>query len=182
LGREMLEKVGYIEIGMDHFALSSDTLFKSMAKKTLHRNFMGYTNNYTELLIGLGVSSISDTWTGFIQNNKDIDDYMTQVNSGVIPISVGHKLSQEDTILRRHILNIMCNFETDWSNEDLQDPALFIGLDRMKDLEKDGLVEIFSTNLKVTEKGKMFIRNICMTLDSRLWNKQSSTQIFSKAI
>ncbi len=107
---------------------------------------------------------------------------MTQVNSGVIPISVGHKLSKEDTILRRHILNIMCHFETDWSNENLQDPALFTGLERMKDLEKDGLVEIFSTNLKVTEKGKMFIRNICMTLDSRLWNKQSDKEIFSKAI
>lgn len=184
LGREMLSENGYLEIGMDHFAMPSDSLFKAMADKKLHRNFMGYTSFYTELLIGLGVSSIGDTWNGFMQNNKDIDRYMQQVNKNIIPISTGHVLNDEDIVLRRHILNLMCNFSTDWNDLNLQHPSLFLGLSRMKELEKDGLVEIFSNKkyMKVTEAGKTFIRNICMALDNRLWNKQPVSQLFSKAI
>lgn len=74
-GKSLLEKVGYTEIGMDHFALKTDGLYKAMQNETMHRNFMGYTASKTQVMIGLGVSSISDSWYGFAQNVKSIEEY-----------------------------------------------------------------------------------------------------------
>lgn len=85
-GREMLEWAGYLEIGMDHFALPTDSLFKAAATGKLHRNFMGYTSDKTRLLIGLGVSSISDSWTAFAQNVKSVEGYLEKVNAGELPV------------------------------------------------------------------------------------------------
>ena len=70
LGKMLLEAVGYHEIGMDHFALQSDALYKSMNRGIMHRNFMGYTSSKTQAMVGLGVSSISDSWYGFSSKCK----------------------------------------------------------------------------------------------------------------
>ena len=67
----MLHEMGYVEIGMDHFALKDDTLYEAVENANLHRNFMGYTASKTQAMIGLGVSSISDSWYGFAQNEKN---------------------------------------------------------------------------------------------------------------
>ena len=77
-----------------------------MEAKKLHRNFMGYTAGKTELMIGLGMSSISDSWYAFAQNEKTIEDYTAKVNQGIIPIFRGHLLTKQDLIIRKHILNI----------------------------------------------------------------------------
>ena len=79
LGRRLLEDQGYAEIGMDHFALRHDDLYEAMQAGTLHRNFMGYTPFYTELAIGLGVSSISDAWDAYVQNEKEVEAYQQRV-------------------------------------------------------------------------------------------------------
>jgi len=71
---------------MDHFALPNDTLFDCFEKGMLHRNFMGYTTNTTKLLVGLGCSSISDTWDGFSQNIKTVEEYQKVVNEGHFPV------------------------------------------------------------------------------------------------
>src|SRR4051812_8352432 len=99
LGRKMLEEVGYHEVGMDHFALATDSLWKATTEKTLHRNFMGYTTRQVAPLIGLGVSSIGDSWTVFAQNEKLVETYMSRVEKGEIPIFRGHVLSADDQIL-----------------------------------------------------------------------------------
>ena len=70
IGKKLFAELGYVEIGMDHFALPSDSLYKATEEQTLHRNFMGYTSSKTQLMIGLGMSSISDSWYGFAQNVK----------------------------------------------------------------------------------------------------------------
>jgi len=82
LGKQLFFDAGYVEVGMDHFALPSDTLFEAMKNKTLHRNFMGYTAGKTQLMIGLGMSSISDSWYAFAQNEKTIEAYTEKVNQG----------------------------------------------------------------------------------------------------
>ena len=120
LGKELLTQAGYYEIGMDHFALQSDSLYKSFAAGTMHRNFMGYTDSKTQLMIGLGASSISDSWYSFAQNVKSIEEYQHLVAHDIIPIYRGHLLSAEDLIIRRHILNLMCRMETSWEDESLQ--------------------------------------------------------------
>ncbi len=180
--RAMLEESGYAEIGMDHFALKSDSLFKASQLKKLHRNFMGYTHNYTEFMLGLGVSSISDTWNAFAQNVKVVEEYYDIVNKGELPIFRGHLLNEEDLVLRRHILNIMCKFETSWVEKGEQCASLYNAVGRLKEMEADGLIQRYPFKLIVTEEGKKFIRNICMAFDSRLWSNTPQKEIFSKVI
>jgi oxygen-independent coproporphyrinogen-3 oxidase len=182
LGRDLLEEMGYLEIGMDHFALPSDELSKSMRRGTLHRNFMGYTPHYTRLSIALGASSISDSWDGFMQNEKIIEDYQKAIEAGRFPISKGHLLSEEDQIIRTHILNIMCRYETNWSNPALQSASFEDIPARLEELEADGLIEVNGQHLKVTERGRPFLRNICLAFDARYWQKQPGGKLFSQAI
>lgn len=182
IGRSMFNESGYEEIGMDHFALKSDSLYKASVSGKLHRNFMGYTHNYTQLMIGLGVSSISDTWYGYMQNVKKVEDYQGLIAKGIFPVFKGHLLSEEDLILRRHILNIMCRFETSWDQEREQCKELYNALNRLKEMESDGLITISPNHLKVNKSGIAFLRNVCMAFDARLWKNAPKTQIFSSAM
>ena len=181
-GKQLLAEVGYHEIGMDHFALKTDSLCASMASGRLHRNFMGYTASKTQLMIGLGASSISDSWYSFAQNVKSIEEYQHLVENNIIPIYRGHILTDEDQIIRKHILNLMCRLETTWYNQDGYFSELEHVLERFKEMEIDGLVEIDSDHLKVMEKGRPFIRNICMAFDVLLHRKTPDTRLFSMTI
>lgn len=178
--RAILEDAGYVEIGMDHFALKSDSLYKAMKTKTLHRNFMGYTSSHTTFSLGLGVSAISDTWTAFAQNIKIVEEYYDSLNKGLLPIFRGHLLSEEDIILRQHILNIMCRFGTTWHEKSI--PAIYKAITSLKEMEMDGLVTRVPFGLNVTEEGRKFIRNICMAFDARFLQHKPEQQIFSKVI
>lgn len=180
-GRQMFISMGYKEIGMDHFALSTDSLYKSERTGTLHRNFMGYTHQYTQLMIGLGVSSISDSWFEFAQNVKKVENYLDLVDKGQLPVFKGHDLTEEDLLIRKHILNLMCKGKTYWDKSLPLNEAFAAGLERAKLLEQDGLLEIDDNSLIVTPLGKRFLRNICMALDARLWAVQPETQLFSMA-
>jgi oxygen-independent coproporphyrinogen-3 oxidase len=181
-GKRLLEKAGYVEIGMDHFALKTDTLYKAMAHETLHRNFMGYTASKTQAMIGLGVSAISDSWYGFAQNAKSIEDYYQLIEEGEIPVYRGHILNTEDLIIRKHILNLMCNFKTSWLDHTMLFEELQEVLIKLREFERDGLLEFERKQVSVTEKGKPFIRNICMAFDLLLQRKKPDTKLFSMTI
>ncbi|MEO1010514.1 MAG: oxygen-independent coproporphyrinogen III oxidase [Bacteroidota bacterium] len=181
-GKELLIRAGYTEIGMDHFARTSDALYRSMRSGGLHRNFMGYTASKTQLMIGLGVSSISDSWYSFAQNVKDLEEYARLVDQGTIPVFRGHVLSEEDRVIRRHILNLMCRLETSWEDEQLHFPGLPQVLGRLREMERDGLLQIFPQKIKVTETGRPFIRNICMAYDVLLHRKAPETRLFSMTV
>ena len=180
LGKEILDSFGYQEIGLDHFALPNDDLSKALVSGKTHRNFMGYTPFHTDLMIGLGASSISDSWTAFVQNEKKIEAYQGKIAKREFPIIRGHLLNQEDVVIRKHILNLMCQHETHWDEEEW----LFLEdvFDRLNELEADGLVTMAPFSLKVTEKGRPFIRNICMAFDKKLWRKKPTTQLFSQVV
>ncbi len=181
-GKALLAQVGYCEIGMDHFALKSDGLYKSMETGKLHRNFMGYTASKTNLMIGLGASSISDSWYGFAQNVKSLEEYQHLVENDIIPIFRGHMLTVEDQIIRRHILNLMCRFETSWDRWKLHFSEIDAVLQRLSEMESDELVIITENQIKITEKGKPFVRNICMAFDLLLQRKAPQTKLFSMTI
>ncbi|MCC7333183.1 MAG: oxygen-independent coproporphyrinogen III oxidase [Flavobacteriales bacterium] len=181
-GKKLLTELGYVEIGMDHFALPTDSMYKSMIQKTLHRNFMGYTASKTQLMIGLGMSSISDSWYGFAQNAKTVEEYSELVNRKILPIAKGHLLTDEDLIIRKHILNIMCNFETSWEKSEMQFPELSSCLEKLKEMETDGLVKIYPNKLVLPENARPFVRNVCMAFDLRLLRNAPTTRIFSMTI
>ena len=178
----MFTNFGYIETGMDHFSLPTDALYKAFESANLHRNFMGYTTNNTLLMIGLGMSAISDSWYSFAQNEKSLKDYQDLIEKGQLPIVKGHLLSDEDLIVRRHILNIMCHFETSWKDDDLKFKDLPETLNRLKELEKDGLVLITKNKLVVPKLARAFVRNICMAFDLRLVRNKPNTQLFSMTV
>lgn len=181
-GKDLLAKVGYEEIGMDHFALKKDSLYASMENNNLHRNFMGYTASKTQVMIGLGVSSISDSWYSFAQNVKSLEEYNHLVFNNIIPIYRGHILTQEDRIIRKHILNLMCRLETSWSTNDEVFEQLPTTLEKLQEMEHDGLIEISATKLTVLDKGRPFIRNICMAFDVLMHKKAPQTRLFSMTI
>ncbi len=176
-GRDMLLEAGYEEIGMDHFALTSDSLYKADRQQQLHRNFMGYTSQHTNILIGLGVSSISDCGTAFAQNSKTLEEYKTYVNEGTLAVQKGHMLTDEDLATRKHILDLMCKGSTTFTAEIPEQIQ-----QRLMPLLADSLVALEFNNISITPLGKPFLRNVCMAFDDRLWLKQPQTQLFSAAI
>ena len=180
-GKRLLENLGYIEVGMDHFSLEHDDLYQSLIQKKLHRNFMGYTSSNTQLMVGLGMSAISDSWYAFAQNVKTVEEYQKIVEEGVIPVVKGHILNEEDLIVRRHILNLMCQLETTF---DIQNsfPELENAFEMLKEMEKDELVEIHDNQIKITEKGRAFTRNVAMVFDLRMMRNKPETRIFSMTI
>lgn len=179
-GKEGLEKLGYKDIGMDHFALESDELYRALQKHKLHRNFMGYTPFHTDLCIALGASSISDSWTAFAQNEKTLKDYLRRVREESLPpIAKTHFLTQEDQKIRKHILNLMCHYESNWFDDrDSYTPEL---QRRFMQLQQDGLLKLFPYQVKVTQQGKNLIRNICRVLDARM-DRHQEKLTFSKAV
>lgn len=181
-GKRALLVRGYHEIGMDHFALASDGMYQAFQAGTLHRNFMGYSASKTQVMIGLGVSSISDCWYSFAQNVKGIDEYYECLAKDQIPVFKGHILNQEDLIIRQHILNLMCSFQTSWSETDMQFNALDAVLEQLQEMQQDQLIQIEQDSVKVLEKGKPFVRNICMAFDLRLKRNKPENRIFSMTI
>jgi oxygen-independent coproporphyrinogen-3 oxidase len=182
IGKKLLHKNGYHEIGMDHFALKTDSLFEAYQDKKLHRNFMGYSSSKTKLMIGLGVSAISDSWYSFAQNEKKLEDYYQILAENKLPLFRGHLLTDEDLCIRKHILNLMCQFETSWSDESdyLEEiPEILL---QLKEMEKDGFLTLSKDSIQVTEAGKPYVRNICMAFDLRLKRKAPETALFSMTI
>jgi oxygen-independent coproporphyrinogen-3 oxidase len=182
VGKSLLLENGYFEIGMDHFATKEDTLYTAFKNHQLHRNFMGYSASKTQLMIGLGVSSISDSWYGFAQNTKSLDEYYFMLENHKIPVVKGHLLSTEDLMIRRHILNIMCQFKTNWNSKTTYFNEVEGIVEELQEMVEDGLIEIHNKELLILEKGKPFVRNVCMAFDLRLKRKKPETQLFSMTI
>lgn len=181
-GKNLLNELGYMEIGMDHFALPEDSLYESMKRKTIHRNFMGYSSSSTQLMIGLGISAISDSWYAFAQNDKSMERYTQKVEQGILPVFRGHILNKEDLVIRRHILNLMCLLETSWQDENMNLPEMPGIIQGLEEMEKDGLIVIENKHLKVTEIGRSFVRNIAMAWDLRMVRNEPGTRIFSMTV
>lgn len=179
LGKEMILASGYQDVGMDHFALPGDALLQSSLDGTLHRNFMGYTDQHSRLLVGLGVSSISDAWEGYAQNEKTVEGYYARIHAGELPYVKGHILDEVDVKVRRMILDIMCKGSTTLA----LDSKLFQEIyPRLQPLFTDGLLIQEGEKLQVTSLGKSFLRNICMAFDQRMFRAKQEQLKFSQAV
>ena len=182
-GKELLTEAGYVDIGMDHFALPGDDLYKAWLDGTLHRNFMGYTTQKSSILLGLGVSSISDVGVAFAQNKKALHEYYESIEKNELAVFRGYFLNNEDVAFRKYILDISCKGYTNFKPADLPKLQTFAFPELMK-LKQDGLVDWNNKEVIVTSLGRHFIRNICRAFDLHLLRnqQQESTSMFSKAI
>jgi oxygen-independent coproporphyrinogen-3 oxidase len=178
IAREIFLKAGYLEIGMDHFALPEEDLSIAMKNKSLHRNFMGYTDQKTDLLLALGVSGISQTPTAFHQNEKLLVKYENLLKEQKLPTLKGHSLNNEDIKAQRQILDLITQLEVKLSSpEQIAEAQSFL-----QEMLSDNLVSLQGNVLRLTEEGKPFLRNACTFFDERLKKQKPDFQIFSRSI
>ncbi|MBL7719709.1 MAG: oxygen-independent coproporphyrinogen III oxidase [Flavipsychrobacter sp.] len=183
IGKELFTAAGYQDVGMDHFALPGDALHTAHTRGRLHRNFMGYTTQHTSLLLGLGVSAISDAGDAFVQNEKTLAGYYAAVQAGRLPVHKGYMLSDEDVDFRRYILDISCRGRTSFQQRHL--PVLKeVVFPVLQSFREDGLVAYDDAGACVTALGRNFLRNVCSAFDLHLQRGRSGqpSQLFSKAI
>lgn len=179
LGRMIFEENGYAEVGMDHFARPTDSLFKAAYEGLLNRNFMGYTTSQSKCMLGLGVSAISDSWTALSQNTKSLDEYIHLTKNHIFPLLHGHIQSDTDMLWRNYIQNLMCTFETEFSSNNLNQEQV----QQLLDLQEDGILVLTDNKVRVTEEGRAFIRNVCTVFDKYIRLTGSViTNTFSRAI
>ncbi len=179
-GKDLLKSEGYLDIGMDHFARSDNFLFKAKEQKRLHRNFMGYVDKKSSILIGLGPTAISDSSLGFIQNEKDINQYQKSILQGHLAIHTGHTHSELDLYVQKLILELMCQDEMNLS-ECEKIPHWCDIQQELNEFVSDGLIKLTPHHLGVTPLGKNFIRNLAMCFDFYLRSPSSSNK-FSQTI
>lgn len=188
MARQILCCSGYTQVGMDHFVKPDDELSMALASGQLHRNFQGYcTRRTTGQVYAFGVTGISQLTSAYAQNTKDVEEYIYQVGQGVLPVSKGYQLSRQEQVTRSVIDRLMCNYRINWSelahDNGVSVAELWQILEydeaRMQELVADGLIELSSDGISVTDAGTLFVRNVAGVLDPLM--KQNSRK-FSKPI
>jgi oxygen-independent coproporphyrinogen-3 oxidase len=168
-----LSDAGYVYIGMDHFAKPDDELAIAQRHGRLHRNFQGYSTHAGAEMVSCGVSAISAVGSTYSQNEKSLEHYYERIERGELPIARGLKLSNDDLLRRMAIQMLMCNFELSMKAFELSYPVSFSSyflkeIEKLRELEADGLLAIDDDWLTVTPKGRFLVRNICMVFDRYL--------------
>lgn len=170
---EKLTDAGYVFIGMDHFAKPNDELAIALNKKQLYRNFQGYSTHSGTDLYALGITSISQFGNIYSQNIKTEKEYFEKIDSGILPLAKGYLMSEDDVLRRDVIMSLMCDFELHFNTFEKKYGINFKeyfskGLENLKQFVPDNLVTIRNNNIKVTEMGRLLIRNIAMSFDAFL--------------
>ena len=169
----LTEKDRYVYIGMDHFARPNDELAVAQKQKELQRNFQGYSTRAGADIYSFGMSAISQIPDAYWQNEKDLLKYYASLDAGHIPLARGYVLTEEDKIRRDTIMRVMCDLSLDYASMSQRLGINFAShfereLETLAPFEADGLVVRSPEGLKVTEAGRLFIRNIAMCFDNTL--------------
>jgi oxygen-independent coproporphyrinogen-3 oxidase len=179
---------GYEQIGMDHFALSTDSLAVAARERTLFRNFMGYTTHPAKDSVGFGVSAIGDLGGAFAQNTKKLNRYKDALDRGLPPIERGFERSKDDEVRRAVIQSLMCNFHLDIPALERAEGIDFADYfaDSLKALDDGpgahGFVTRTPQAIDVTDRGRLFVRNVCMEFDAYLKGREGDKPIFSRTV
>lgn len=165
--KAVLEQLGYVAIGFDHFARADDPLAIAAMNKTLKRSFQGYSCETADAIIGLGCSSISTLPQGYVQNNPEPGAWARAIEAEQFAIVRGVATSDEDKNRREIIDRLLGDFEVDLSD--------FGGSEDFLDVQKalqnevdDGLAIIDGDIVIVTEMGKPFVRLVARHFDAYL--------------
>ncbi len=187
VAHDMLVDAGYVYIGMDHFARSEDELARALDNRRLWRNFQGYSVQQAGALIGFGVTAISDLAGSFAQNQSGLKAYLDEARGGGIATYRGMATSDEDRLRRHVITNLMCNLYLD-----IRDVEERFGIDfastfsseraRLDELVSDGIVEIDESTIRVTARGRIFVRHVGMVFDTYTKSSVSGGPRFSRTV
>lgn len=169
---QALVKAGYVAIGLDHFALPTDSMAQAARAGTLRRNFQGYTTDPAETMLGVGATSIGRTPSGYVQNLTETGAWARTVQAGQLPIGKGIGFSADDK-LRGHVIErLMCagTIDLDAVGRRFGAAQTWYGahLDDLMALQSDGLLELDHGRLTITEKGAPLVRVIASVFDAYL--------------
>lgn len=169
---QMIEHIlhihGYCDIGIDHYALPEDALAITHADNTMKRNFQGYTDDPANIILGFGMSAISQFGQSYAQNTVDAPTYRNMIDAGTLPTSRGIRLTASDMIIRDMIMTIMCRFALNLDDY----PHYLIPYDRLAVLQQDGLITLDNGYLQITRIGKPFSRVVAAAFDPHLRQDQ----------
>jgi oxygen-independent coproporphyrinogen-3 oxidase len=185
--RVTLLDAGYQAIGMDHFAKPTDELALAWRKRRLNRNFQGYTVLEPTNLLGFGLTAISDVEGAYVQNKKRLSDYYRSVEANELGFHKGIVLTAEDHLRRAVITAIMCNLTVEFRDIEQRFSINFREhfsheLASVEPLVADGLVVFHPQALEVTERGRVFVRNVAMAFDEYLHKKVGDQPRFSRTV
>ena len=177
---------GYVYVGMDHFALPTDTLAIAKRQGRLHRNFQGYSTQPDCDLIGLGVSSIGRIGATYSQNAKTLEEYYDFLDQGHFPVVRGLALSRDDLLRRAVIMALMCQGQVSFESIELGYLVDFrkyfaSEMEALKKLADQGLVKVDDSGIQVTDMGWFFVRAVAMVFDRYLQTDRTRAK-FSKII
>ncbi|CZT36956.1 oxygen-independent coproporphyrinogen III oxidase [Rhizobium sp. 9140] len=153
---------GYVPIGIDHFARPDDSLAIAAGEKRLHRNFQGYTDDDRQTLLGFGCSSISRFSQGYVQSVTGIAPYKRAIADGRLPAARGHAFADEDCARADIIEALMCAFRVDLGSAARYADELAL----LRPYAAQGLIQMSSNVIAMTDKGRPFVRLIAAVFDS----------------
>lgn len=184
---EKLTDAGYVYIGMDHFARPADELVRAQQSKTLYRNFQGYTTHKNCDILAFGASAISQTDEVYAQNVKVLSEYRELIDAGKLPVERGLRISHEDKLRREAITQVMCDLELDKAAFGKQwnidfDTHFADALEDLQEMQADGLVQLEPATIRVTEAGRVFLRNIAMAFDGYLRQQSTDKPRYSRTL
>ena len=180
MSMQRLLDAGYVYIGLDHFSKPDDELNKARLDKSLHRNFQGYTTRAECDLIGFGVSAISKVGDSYSQSVRTVNAYYERLDQDRLPIEKGFALSADDVLRRDIIMTLMCSAPVDFAAINAQygiDFASYFApeLERLKPYQEAGLITLDDASIRVTPKGRLFVRASGMVFDRYLGQPTTST-------
>lgn len=188
LAANLLHQAGYKSIGLDHFVLPDDELYKALEQGLLYRNFQGYcTRRTTGQVYAFGATGISQLDSTYAQNTKDIEEYISTTLNGELSTKKGYELTPQQRIAKEVIERLMCNYRIDWheiadtisvATEDIKS-ALHYDESQLKEMEDDGIIILTDEGIAMTEVGHPFVRNVAAALDPLMVN---TDKMFSKPI
>lgn len=185
LSTRRLLQAGYVYIGLDHFAKPDDELNKARLDNSLHRNFQGYTTRAELDMVGFGVSAIGKVGASYSASVRSLNAYYDALDKGRLPIERGFDLDADDLLRREVIMDLMCSMPLDLPALNREHGIDFhryfaAEIERLAPFSEAGLIELNDTCLKVTAKGRLFVRGIGMIFDKYLGQPTVST--YSKLI
>lgn len=175
----LLQEAGYVPIGLDHFVLPDDELYRAFCEKKLHRNFQGYcTRRTTGQVYAFGMTGISQLANSFSQNTKDIPTYIARIEKGELPVQKGYELNRDEQITRAVISSLMCNYYISWQEiassfemmPDKVKATLNYDEEKLKEFEADGLIDLDDNFIRIRPEAIPFVRNVAASLDKLMLN------------
>jgi oxygen-independent coproporphyrinogen III oxidase len=178
-----LIKAGYVQIGLDHFALPDDAMARALKAGTLRRNFQGYTTDSSDILLGLGASAIGRLPQGYVQNQVQTRAYEATIAGNRLATAKGYALTDDDRLRAEIIERIMCDFAVDLdpvcARHGVDPESVLKSSPRLQSLISDGIVACDGASLSVPDDSRFLVRSVAAAFDAHL---DSSARLHSRAV